>query len=410
MKKVYLAIAVLASVTLFSCSNENYAGDYSPTDPDNGIEAINFGLKMQGTTRAGELTGATAAEKLGGMFVVEGTKGSEASDAPSSTVVFDNYLVGYSANTAGKTESNTNNWEYVGLQDGIDGRLSGSTWTNLHDGATDAKSQTVKYWDYTQAQYDFIAWSTGKREAVTDAAVSGSKIKVTRINTGSGLSTTGAFTMTALSANDLMECYYTDINTVLKANYGKPVTLTFRNMAAKVRVALYETVPGYSVKNVFFYTSDANPTAPTDLGYATDNTATAATLFTMGTGVSLPQSGQVLVYYPHIGTTHRDATPAQTKDYNKASVTVTAATDGDTDTKQQFGALTAQYGNGEGELSSISGFLGTTLPTATFAGDATKDFYTAVIPNTNAVPLTLRVDYTLVATDGSGEEIHVYAV
>ena len=159
MKKVYLAIAVLASVTLFSCSNENYAGDYSPTDPDNGIEAINFGLKMQGTTRAGELTGATAAEKLGGMFVVEGTKGSEASDAPSSTVVFDNYLVGYSANTAGKTESNTNNWEYVGLQDGIDGRLSGSTWTNLHDGATDAKSQTVKYWDYTQAQYDFIAWS-----------------------------------------------------------------------------------------------------------------------------------------------------------------------------------------------------------------------------------------------------------
>ena len=125
-----------------------------------------------------------------------------------------------------------------------------------------------------------------------------------------------------------MQCYYTDINTVEKANYGKPVTLTFKNMAAKIRVALYETVPGYSVKDVKFYTSDANPTAPTDLG---TGTSTTATLFTMGDDV-LPQSGTVTVFYPRIGTTHRNNT--QDQDYNKASVTVTPG--GATSTTQAF--------------------------------------------------------------------------
>jgi uncharacterized protein YdbL (DUF1318 family) len=288
--------------------------------------------------------------------------------------------------------------------------LSGDTWTALHPaGDNIAATQSIKYWDYTQDQYDFIAWSTGARQAVTVAPTKGSTIKVTRINTGTTLASDG-FKMTALSAEDLQQCYYTDINTVLKANYGQPVTLTFKNMAAKVRVALYETVPGYSVKDVYFYTSDANPTTPADLGYATTNTLTAATLFTMGDGVSLPQSGEVTVMYPHMGTANRGTAPSftdQTKGYNKASVTVTTAGGGDVSTTQAFGDLTAQYRDQMGS-EPTGKYLGMTLPTATFAGDKTKDFYTAVIPNTNAVPLTLRLDYTLVATDGSDEEIHVY--
>ena len=410
MKK-YLFIAATAIVALASCSDESFVGNNSPNDLNGqeGTQAIVFNSSAKGITRA-DFVGVTAAEKLGGMFVVEGTKGTEQTNSPSTAVVFDNYLVGYTANTAATTESNTNNWEYVGLQTGITDRLSGDTWTALHTPTGDkiATTQSIKYWDYTQDQYDFIAWSTGKREAVTDAAVKDSKVKVTRINTGSTLATNG-FTLTALSAEDLLECYYTDINTVTKASggYSKPVTLTFKNMAAKVRVALYETVPGYSVKDVYFYTSDANPTSPADLGNATSSAATAATLFTMGEGVSLPQSGQVLVYYPHIGTAHRDASGGQTKDYNKASVSVTAASGGDVSTTQAFGALTAQYRNQTGS-EPTGKYLGMTLPTATFAGDATKDFYTAVIPNTNGVPLTLRVDYTLVSTDGSDEEIHVY--
>ena len=411
MKK-YLFIAATAIVALASCSDESFVGSNSPNEmSENGNGAIVFNSGTNAITRSGEFVGATAAEKLGGMFVVEGTKGTEQTNSPSTTVVFDNYLVGYEYNSAGKTEDNTNNWEYVGLEKGITDRMTGlstdnSTWKALHPSGT-AQVQSVKYWDYSVPQYDFIAWSTGKREAVTDAAVSGSKVKVTRIKTGTTLASDG-FTLTALSANDLLECYYTDINTVLKANYGEPVTLTFKNMASKVRVALYETVPGYSVKDVKFYSaeSDNSDTGdkydPTDLGTA--SSADNAVLFTTGDDV-LPQSGEIHVCYPHIGTTYRSTSP-QTKTYNKASVTVNTVTDGATSTTQKFGALANFVGVDKYEATG--NYLGRKITEVTYAGDVTKSYYTAVIPNTNGKPLTLRLDYTLVSTDGSGEAIKVY--
>lgn len=403
MKKVLLFAAV-ALVALASCTSEEMIEVTNPQDnsPSGETNAIVFASATQGVTRAGEFVGATAAEKLGKMFVVEGTKGPEETDSPSKTVVFDNYLVGYDYNTAGTAKSNTHNWEYVGLQTGITSplRMSSTTWGNLHSASTAAKEQSIKYWDYSVDQYDFIAWSTGTCEAVTTDAADG-QVKVTRINTGTTLATDG-FTMTAYDADDLLQCYYTDINTVTKTsgNYNKPVTLTFRNMAAKVRVALYETVPGYSVKEVMFYSAEAtDPTAPNDLG---SGTGTAATLFTTGND-KLPQSGAVTVYYPHIGTSNNTK-----DDYKKASVSVSVATGGITSTKQTFGTLADQYRAAEGHEPTGGKFLGRSLPEATYAGDVTKDFYQAVIPNTNGKPLTLRVDYKLVSTDGSGETINVY--
>ena len=414
MKTKYFFLAGFAAM-LASCANEEYIGDTSPnaTLEQTGDGSIQFSSNLPNMTRAGEFKGATAAEKLGGMFVVEGTKGSEQTNSPSKDVVFDNYLVGYTANTAGTAKSNTHNWEYVGLEAGITGKLNSTTWGNLHNGATDAKAQSIKYWDYSVDQYDFIAWSTGTCEAIPvpdpAAAPASGKIQVTRINTGSTLKTNG-FKMTASSADDLLQCYYTDIITAKKDNgagtdYGKPVTLTFRNMAAKVRVALYETVPGYSVKEVKFYSAEAaNPTAPADLG---SGTTTTATLFTpTGAANQMPQSGTVTVMYPRIGSDVRDDTPRPV-DYNKASVTVTAGST--KSSTQAFGELTNQYRDSEGnEPTGTKVFLGKSLPAATFAGDATKNFYTAVIPNTDGKPLTLRVDYTLVSTDGSREEIKVY--
>ncbi len=403
MKKFYFILAAAASVALASCTNDEIVGNSPGTEKELN-EAIAFGLNLQNLSRAGEFTGATAAEKLGGMFVVEGTKGTEQSNSPSTTVVFDNYLVGYGANTAGTTESNTNNWEYVGLQDGITTplRMSAATWTSLHSGDGQAKAQTVKYWDYSTTQYDFYAYSTGACEAVPvpepAAAPTAGTIQVSRINQVTTAAPTG-FTMRAASATDLEKCYYTDITKVLKANYGAPVTLTFKNMTAKVRVALYETVPGYSVKEVKFYSADANPTAPTDLG--TGSSADNAVLFTMG-GDKLPQSGTVTVLYPRVGTSSNTAA-----DYNKASVTVTSDA-GTAVTTQAFGALTAQYGAKEANEAAGNIYLGRSLPNATFAGPKADSYYKAVIPNTNGVALTLRVDYTLVSTDGSGEEIKVY--
>ena len=397
MKKYLFLAAALA--VMVSCSDNSFVGENGPNGPlgeDDG--AIVFNSSTNAMTRAGEFVGATAAEKLGGMFVVEGTKGSEQENSPSTSVVFDNYLVGYTANTAGVTESNTHNWEYVGLQTGITGRLNSTTWTKLHETGT-VKSQTVKYWDYSTSQYDFIAWSTGTCEAVpvpeTPAAPANGKIQVSRINKVTTAAPTG-FTMRAARVEDLKQCYYTDINKVLKASYGQPVTLTFRNMTAKVRMALYETVPGYSVKSVEFY-QDATTTLGTEIS------ANEATLFTVGDD-KLPQSGIVTVLYPRVGSTNRDLPAA---DYNKASVTVTPDA-GTAVTKQVFGTLTAQYGAKEANETAGNIYLGRTLPNATFAGTAADSYYKDVIPNTDGKALTLRVNYTLVATDGSGEEIKVY--
>ena len=393
-----IGFVALTSLTLVGCSDNDYLGtDNGSEVAQQGNGEITFVAGNAKTTRAGEFVGATAAEKLGGMFVVEGTKGTEQTNSPSTEVVFDNYLVGYEYNSAGRTETNTNNWEYVGKQAGITGKLSGDTWTALHNVSGAAKSQTVKYWDYSTSQYDFIAWSTGTCEAIPESeTLTSGKIQVSRINQVTTEAPTG-FTMTALGAADLLQCYYTDINKVLKANYNQPVTLTFRNMAAKVRVALYETVPGYSIKDVKFYTAEAaDPTAPNDLG---TGTTTAATLFT--TGNALPQSGTVTVLYPRVGTSNNTAA-----DYNKASVTVTP---GDAkSTMQAFGTLETQYSGKEADEAAGNIYLGRTLPTATFAGAKADDYYQPVIPNTNGMPLTLRVDYTLVSTDGSGEEIKVY--
>ena len=398
MKKYYL-FAALAAVALASCTNDDFVGDLSPDTAQEANGAIVFGTNLPNMTRAGEFTGATAAEKLGKMFVVEGTKGSEQTNSPSTTVVFDNYLVGYEYNSAATTESNTHNWEYVGLQSGITGKLSGDTWTALHPEtpAPQVKSQTVKFWDYSVNQYDFIAWSTGTCEAVpvpaSPAVPNNGTIQVSRINKVTTAAPTG-FTMRAARVEDLKQCYYTDINKVLKASYGQPVTLTFRNMTAKVRMALYETVPGYSVKAVEFY-QDATTTLGTDIA------ANEATLFTMGND-KLPQSGIVTVLYPRVGTSSNTAA-----DYNKASVTVTPDA-GTAVATQVFGALTAQYGAKDANEAAGNIYLGRTLPNATFAGSAADSYYKAVIPNTDGKALTLRVNYTLVATDGSGEEIKVY--
>jgi hypothetical protein len=121
----------------------------------------------------------------------------------------------------------------------------------------------------------------------------------------------------------------------------------------------------------------------------------------MGSDV-LPQSGSVLVYYPHIGSANKTL-----DDYKKASVTVTPGSS--TATNQAFGTIPADQLKGkEGNEAAETVYLGRNITEASFAGDKSAAFYTAVIPNTNGKALTLRVDYTLVSIDGSGEEIHVY--
>ena len=404
MKRIYLLATALAA--LVSCTSDDFMGDSPGTKTVETVEeAINFGLYTKGATRA-DIYGKAAADLLGGNFYVMGTKGTEAETSPSPNVVFDNYLVHWKANTASTTESNTADWEYVGV---VPGTTTGCT-DKVKTGSY--TSQTIKYWDYSTAQYDFFAFSVGPNASVTTTPTA-NQIGVTPMAHGTVLASGAtAYTLTIPSVADLKETYITDITEVLKTNYGKEVQLQFKNIGAKVRVALYETVPGYSVKDVKFYASETTPINHETEGYVapTDN----ATLISANAS-GFPTAGSIAVSFPYVGTNNHGA-----QAYDKASATVSTTAGVQT---QQFGALTnqlvARIESEDNDETPGKHYLGRTLPTATFAGSAITSpafastenaaYYQAVFPATStSYSLTLRVDYTLVSLDGSGEEIKVY--
>ena len=52
-------------------------------------------------------------------------------------------------------------------------------------------------------------------------------------------------------------------------------------------------------------------------------------------------------------------------------------------------------------------FIGRSVMTASYAGNLADNYFTTCMPNESGTNFNLRVDYTLEATDGSGEVIHV---
>ena len=297
----------------------------------------------------------------------------------------------WKVNTAGTTASNTADWEYVGIDAAAPSKVTGK--------------QTIKYWNYSAGQYDFIAYSTGDNKVVTEGDPAAGSVKVSAI----AVPTTdkpAAYTIQG-AKDDLMKCYVADLYTAYnpeqtdKPKFGDRVRFTFRNVATKVRVALYETVPGYSVKDVHFYADDNTNTAD-------DKTIkeTKATLYTAGTS-KFPIAGTFTVSFPKVGTSNLNDPM-----YNKAVIAFAATTSDKDETTRTFGNL--NYVNSDdprlvktGEGVKNDFYLGTSLPKASYAG-TTDDHYQTMLPNEAGTTLTLRVNYTLVSNDGSGEEIHVY--
>lgn len=384
MKK-YLFIAASA-LALASCSSEDFVGTEGGNVENGANQAINFAGETGKTTRAanGNKVGADAANLLGKKFYVLGTKGTLPENSPTTTKVFDNYQVEWGVNTAGTSSDNTNDWKYAGLD-----------FVGLNKSNTGGK-QTIKYWDYSQPQYDFIAYSIGNNTLVTDDKITLEKDKVygTTIVTpnGDNKNTYASYSLKATTIEDLKECYYTDVTTVEKEknSYTQPVKFTFKNLTAKVRVAFYETVPGYSVKDLQFYSDETTKRA--DL--KTDESK-SATLYTTGNDSYIAKNGEITVTYPVVGST---AKAAGTKGYNKAVVSVNSENATDTDTKLALGSV-----------NYTTEKLATSAKEASMAGKEVDSYYTAVLPTAaNGKPLTLRMNYTLVSDDGSNEEIKVY--
>lgn len=371
-----LLFAVCAIWVLGGCSDKLADASSVVTPPSQdtlGIPVL-FGPSSKGITRA-EITGASAAGLLDSTFVVSGYKGNMTASVGS--MVFDNFVVKYYANTANTTESNACNWEYVG-QDLIKHAID--------KGVT---QQVVKYWDYTKAQYDFIAWSAGKVQPVfehPDHGIQSGCVYVSAINPRTATGADGtAYTIQGLAA-DLEGCYVADLVTVKNGNYGSPVTIKFRSLCSKVRLGIYETIPGYSVKNVRFYKA-AGEALPEDAG--------VSRLFSPSDIIY--NAGTCAVYYP---TVDRPADP----DNNVAHIRYDVAF-GNSNVVD-FGSL--NYTTAEdGEKTTGAVFLGRTSATASLAGDAENNYYTTCLPNENGVSLCLRVDYTLEGIDGVDETIEV---
>ena len=375
MKKFYVFLAAMAGMTFVSCTNDDIVGENTVVSPNEQTPIV-FGSLKSGMTRA-DITGKDAADLLGNQFVVSGYKGSATGTVGS--MVFDNYKVVYAENTANTTESNSTNWEYVGVD-----RIKHA----IDKGIT---SQTIKYWDYSKPQYDFIAWSTGKKKAIYDGTPADGEVLVSAITpaTATGATATQAYTFTG-KANDLKDCYIADLVTVAKANYGNdPVTFHFRQLGTKVRIALYETVPGYSVKNVQFYSAAAS----------NDASAAAAKLFTT-TANDIYTEGTYTVTFPTV-----DDAANNSADNNQAHVKFTGT--GTQATTISWDKMSNYTIAEEGEKTAGNVFLGRTSNTATFAGKAADNYYVVFLPNETGTNLNLRVNYTLESIDGSGETIEV---
>lgn len=367
MKKFYFILTAAASIALASCTNDEIVGQGPGVDKEIS-EAINFGGGFKAVTRANS-TGADAADLLGNQFIVLGVKGD--GTGKDQSTVFSNYVVTWSNGTAETTESNTSNWEYVGI--------------SPISGITGVTSQTIKFWDYNTTAYDFAAFSAGKGNTVISSdpgTIPANQILVTPITYA--VSTPPATTQYTLkgSREDLAECYITDMKTVTKAssNYGKEVELQFRSLASKARMAIYETVPGYSVQNVHFYTDDA-----TGVANNTTISNTNATLF--GTD-AFYTAGLYTISFPTIGSGN-----SGNSDYNKAHVAISGSTSIGT---QSFGGLNYNAGK-----------LATSSATPSYAGSPSP-YYQTVLPNENGVVLEMRVNYELHSDDGSGEVITVH--
>ena len=374
MRKLYLTLAAVTAMTFTACTSDELVVDNIVNNPTE-EQPILFSSLNRGFTRA-DFTGKEAADKLGNKFVVSGYKGGKSvydETTNGSSKVFDNYLVVYEENSANKTASNTDNWEYVGQERIKHAKDNGIT------------SQTIKYWDYSKAQYDFIAWSTGSKTAVYEGTPGTNEVLVSAITPATAQ--TVAYTFTGKAA-DLKDCYIADLVTVKKdeGKYGQPVTLRFRALGSKVRIGIYETIPGYSVKDVKFYSA------------AKSDDAQAATprLFTTAAN-EIYTEGTYTVYYPTVDT------PADA-DNNQAHISFVGT--GTQSTIVDFDPLNYTIAE-EGEKGTGAIYLGRSSNTASFAGEAEGNYYTQYLPNEAGTNLNLRVDYTLESIDGSGETIDV---
>ena len=369
-KLIYAAMVIVA---LASCAENEYLGEVSPDPEASGEKTIVFESSIPSVTRS---TGATAAADLGYTFAVYATKkvGSTTSNvfahSTYSTTNNTPYWVWYNTSTANTTTSNTYDWEYVGA-------AGNKTIPNNGTFHLD-NTQTIKYWDYSADQYDFIAYKATSGGTVSNVTTGGFSF------TGTASQLAGLYIadkVTLTSSNDKANpAIHTPEQSVNKIGYV--VVFTFRSAAAKVRLGIYETIPGYDVKNVNFRPSASEFTATTG----------NARLSGSFNGASSASNGTYDVGFNASGVAELDNTATSADDFFDFGT---------------FASETTALGTTsvEPRWAGLPDPSDTNYPTD--PGSAGSAAYQNVFPNTDNVSnMILKVDYDLVNAT-SGETIHV---
>lgn len=367
--KRYLYVSALAAMALASCSSDDYIGNTPGNSASDIIpKEISFGGATGKISRA---TGtATDAGKLSNKFVVFGTKKT----GESKQTVFDHYNVEWVAKTT-DNEKTADSWEYAGK--------------NKNTLNTTATNQTIKYWDYSASQYDFVAFSFGSATQGTEEG----NVKASKISDNDF-----SYTLTG-KASELIKCYIAD--KVTKSNsssqYNQDVQFSFRSLGTKVNVGLYETIPGYSVKDVKFYSSATEQTASSEkpILFASSATIPASEVKHIAK-ITFDNDNKAKISYDETQTTksrvegeeNAEGGTEETEAKNATSITFNELADKvGAESKEQAGNDYISRENSDKK----------TKPTDPVT----------VLPCTTVGALTLKVDYTLVSIDGSGETIKV---
>ena len=360
MKKyIFLAASAL---TLASCSSDDFLGDTPGSTPTSANSAIKFDGNAGKISRATSNTAPTTEGKLDYQFKIYGVK--KTADNKYSEV-FGNYSIWWNTTL---TTSNTKSWEYVGKKDNSITPNPGTT-VNLE------KDQTIKYWDYASDNYRFVAGSpianftyvTNDNGNIESATVSGLGGHITA-NSGT----------TATTFNPV---YVAKPKVVAKANYQKPVQFEFVRQQSMVRVGIYETIPGYEIKDIKFYEQGENGLEKVN---ATNNiilTSTTPNYFVGGTDVT----GTITYDWTTSNYTFNyTGTYIQKKNWYAGALTngVQAISSAETAIEKLYGI--------DGDMDANNGYF---IVMPTLASEAS--------------PILIKCDYTLKSTDGSKEEIHV---
>lgn len=390
MKKYLLFASALLAFA--SCANDNYLGTEDEQRLAQGEKPITFGSGLNAFTRA-DKTGAAAATDLNGQFFVWGIKNEATdgeADATEGNLVYKNYVVKWANGSAYTTTSNTESWEYVGYT------LTAKEQANVLPNSA-ANAQTIKYWDYGATDYTFYAFSADPDDISGDNITA--MTKTVSVTTPKTVYDKG-YTLSLTAAANLDELFFSERVNILKSTntirnednkYGGNVTFRFHNTATKVRVAMYETIPGYTVTiKKFKVDNDADraDVAKPAFGDMTDAVTTnfAANLQNSPKGVA----GTMEVVY--------ESETGATQNWPKVKFTPTSGTN-----------IVLNLGTGLKENVVIGeSKTGATYDTPDGSDDADSEpDYTSVFPQeNNSQNLKLKLDYVLTAPV-TGETIYV---